>query len=212
MTKLIIQYCHESVHHSGSRATLAQLRSNYWVPRGRQVVKGVLRECVTCKKLKGKPYSSPPTAALPEFRVREAPPFSRVGVDFSGPLYVKGKKGEMEKVYIALFSCCVIRAVHLEDLSATAFRRCLRSFTARHGTPALIVSDNAKTFQATEKALNEIFNHPEVRADLGNMRVEWKFNLERAPWWGDFLSEWLQVSRIVCEKPWEMLGYLTRNY
>ena len=112
LTKLIIQYCHESVHHSGVRATLAQLRSKYWVPRGRQVVKGVLSECVTCKKLKGKPYSSPPTAALPEFRVREAPPFSRVGVDFAGPLYVKGKKGEMEKVYIALFSCCVIRAVH----------------------------------------------------------------------------------------------------
>ena len=77
-------------------------------------MKGVLSECVTCKKLKGNPYSSPPTTALPEFRVREAQPFSRVGVDFAVPLYVKGKKGEMEKVYIALFSCCVIRAVHLE--------------------------------------------------------------------------------------------------
>ena len=92
------------------------------------MVKGVLSECVTCKKLRGKPYSSPPTAALPEFRVIEVPPFCRVGVDFAGPLYVKGKKGEMKKVYIALFSCCVIRAVHLElveDLSDAAFRRCL---------------------------------------------------------------------------------------
>lgn len=38
--------------------------------------------------------------------------------------HVRGKKGEMEKVYIALFSCCVIRAVHLElveDLSAAPF-------------------------------------------------------------------------------------------
>ena len=147
--------------------------------KGRQVVKGVLSECVTCKKMKGKPYSSTPTAALPEFRVREAPPFSRVGVDFAGPFYVKSKKGEMEKG-----SCCVTRAVHLKlvvDLSAAAFRRCLRRFTARHGTPALIVFDNTKTFQASEKALNELFNHPEVRADLGNMRVEWKFNLEREP-------------------------------
>ena len=62
-------------------------------------------------------------------------------------------------------------------------------FTARHRTLVLIVSGNAKTFQVTEKALNELFNHPEVHADLGNMRVEWKFNLERAPWWGDFLSK-----------------------
>lgn len=191
LTRIVIEECHERVHHSGVRATLAELRSKYWVPRGRQVVKRILGECVTCKKLTGKPYSTPPTAALPEFRVKEAPPFSRVGVDFAGPLYVKSKTGEMEKVYIALFSCCVTRAVHLElveDLSAAAFRRCLRRFTARNGTPALIVSDNAKTFQATEKALNQLFSHPEVRADLENMRVEWKFNLERAPWWGGFFE------------------------
>ena len=72
----------------------------------------------------------PPTAALPNFRVREAPPFSRVGVDFAGPLYVKQKSGEMDKAYIALFSCCVTRAVRLElveDLSTATFRRCLLS-------------------------------------------------------------------------------------
>ena len=61
----------------------------------------------------------------------------------------------------------------------------------KNGMPALIVSDNTKTFQATEKALNEFFNHPEVRADLEYTRIEWKFNLERAPWWGDFLKGWL---------------------
>ena len=124
LTKLIIRESHEGVHHSGVRATLAQLRSKYWVPKGRQEVKRVLNECVTCRKLKGKSYSSPPTAALPEFRVREAPPFSRVS----------SKTGGMEKVYLALFSCCVTRAIHLElveDLSAAAFRRCLRRFAAR---------------------------------------------------------------------------------
>ena len=90
------------------------LRTRFWVPRGRQIVKRILGECVTCRKLTGKPDSAPPTAALPGFRVREAPPFSRVGVDFAGPLYVKQKSGEMDKAYIALFSCCVTRAVRLE--------------------------------------------------------------------------------------------------
>ena len=85
LTKLIIRDSHERLHLSGVRATLAKLHSKYWVPKGRQEVKGVLNECVTCRKLKGKSYSSPPTTALPEFRVREAPPFSRVGVDFAGP-------------------------------------------------------------------------------------------------------------------------------
>ena len=85
---------------------------------------------------------------------------------------------QMRKVYIALFSCCVTRALYLdlvEDLSATTFLRCLRKFTARMGTPTLIASDNAKTFKTTEK-------------ELENRRIEWRFNLERAPWWGGFFE------------------------
>ena len=47
--------------------------------------------------------------------------------------------------------------------------------------PALMLSDNAKTFQATERALKRLFEHPDVRNHLANMRMEWRFNLERAP-------------------------------
>ena len=97
----------------------------------------------------------------------------------------------MKKAYIALFSCCVTRAIHLElveDLSAEAFRRALRRFCARLGTPTLIVSDNAKTFQATVKALNNPFSNPEVASELDSRKIEWRFNLERAPWWGGFLE------------------------
>ena len=99
------------------------------MPRARQIVKKLVRKCVTCKKVAGKSYSAPPAASLPEFRVRESFPFSKVGVDFAGPLYVKGKIGGEEKVYIALFSCCVTRAIHLElvqqDLTSQTFRRAL---------------------------------------------------------------------------------------
>ena len=118
------------------RATLAEFRSKFWVPKGRQCAKKVLSNCKICKKLTGKPYRAPETAALPQFRVRQAPPFDKTGVDFAGPLYAKQGKG-MRKVYIALFSCCITRAVHLElvdDLSAPAFRRCLRRFMRRVGT------------------------------------------------------------------------------
>ena len=161
------------------------------MPKGRQIVKKILNQCVTCKRLIGKSYKEPATAALPEFRVTKAPPFSRVGIDFAGPLYAKDASGEIKKVYIALFSCCVTRAVHLElvdEMSAERFKCCLRKFTARRGMPKLIVSDNAKTFQATEKDLNKLFDHPEIKLYFNNMRIEWKFNLERAPWWGGFFE------------------------
>jgi hypothetical protein len=99
----------------GIRATLTELRSRFWVPKGRQTIMKVLKTCVTCKRWQGAAYSSPKTAAMPELRAREAPPFSKVGIDFAGPLYVKDPKSrDMRKVYIAIFSCCVTRAIHLQ--------------------------------------------------------------------------------------------------
>lgn len=35
--------------------------------------------------------TQPATASLTEFSVNPAPPFSRFGVDYSGPMYVKGR-------------------------------------------------------------------------------------------------------------------------
>lgn len=93
--------------HGGVRATLAEVRSKYWIPKGRQCVRKILSKCAICKRHEGQAYSAPQTAALPDFRVRQAPAFSKVGVDFAGPLYVKATAGGMRKVYIALFSCCV---------------------------------------------------------------------------------------------------------
>jgi hypothetical protein len=40
------------------------------------------------------------------------------------------------------------------SLNASTFMNCLRRFTARNGVPTRIVSDNAKQFKATERALS----------------------------------------------------------
>ena len=193
LTELIVRKCHEEVHHSGVRATLCRLRTKYWVVRGRQMVKRILGKCVTCKRLEGKSYSRPLQADLPEIRVRQAAPFSQVGIDFAGPLFVKQVQGGScsSKVYIALFSCCVTRAMHLElvcNLSAETFLGCLRRFAARRGVPNLIVSDNAKTFKAAEKALRKLYNQPRVKSELETKRIIWRFKQERAPWWGGFFE------------------------
>ena len=71
----------------------------------------------------------------------------------------------MTKVYIALFTCAKSRAVHLElvsSLDAPMFLLCLRRFTGHRGLPKLIVSDNAKTFQASEEALVSLFELEDV--------------------------------------------------
>ena len=48
-------------------------------------MKRIISKCTFCKKLEGKAFSAPPGTDLPTYRVKEATPFSTVGVDFAGP-------------------------------------------------------------------------------------------------------------------------------
>ena len=115
VTRLIVEACHRKGNHGGVKETLIELRSEYWVPKGRQLVKKTLHQCVICKKLEGLPYKAPMGAELPETRVIDVPAFMHVGVDFTGPLFTKTTRGTA-KTYICLFTCATSRAIHLELL------------------------------------------------------------------------------------------------
>lgn len=62
VTTLIIRECHEEVFHNREKDTLVQLRTKYWVIRGRQKVKSVLKKCRLCKVMEGMSYPAPPTS------------------------------------------------------------------------------------------------------------------------------------------------------
>ena len=70
------------------RDTLTTLRENYWVLRGREATKRIVKECVICRKFEGVPFKPQSTPDLPDVRVADAPPFTYTGVDFAGPLYI----------------------------------------------------------------------------------------------------------------------------
>ena len=57
-TELIIPECHKLFHQDGKRETLNCVRERFWVPRGREAVKTVVRECVMCRKFDGKPFAA----------------------------------------------------------------------------------------------------------------------------------------------------------
>ena len=190
-TELIIRDCHKRVQHNKLRSTLAEFRAKFWVPQGRQQIKKVKGKCQTCKRVEGKAYKQPPVSDLPDFRVTESLPFSSTGVDFAGPLFVKDGTGGMKKVYIALFTCCTTRAVHLElveNLTTSVFLNCLRRFFSRRGTPRLINSDNAKTLKAAAKLLAELSTNRTAMDYLETHRISWKFNLPLSPWWGGYFE------------------------
>ena len=198
ITQLIVESCHKKVKHGGIKETLTELRSKYWIPKGRQLVRYILNRCVKCRKVHSVAFKPVKQASLPEHRVKETAAFTHVGVDFAGPLFVKTSdpQKQMKKAYICLFTCSTSRALHLElvhDLSTIAFIRCLRRFIARRGTPVSITSDNAKTFKKADKELAELFKGTKLEELLTTVRIKWNFILERAPWWGGYYERMVQL-------------------
>ena len=141
VTELIVINCHVRVKHDGVKETLVELRTRYWLIRGRQVVKRIIFCSVSWKKLEGKPYQNPPAKDMPSFRLEDEIAFTNVGVNFAGPLFIKVSKNQtspMMKVYIALYTCASICAVHLElvtSLTAESFVRCFRHFNKQKRHP-----------------------------------------------------------------------------
>ena len=153
--KLIINDVHDLVKHGGIRDTLTTLRERFRILRGRESVKQVIRKCVVCRRFDGTSFNSLPSTDLPSERVSNDPPFSHVGLDFAGPLFINDrhsteKINEWNKVYVCLFTCASTRAIHLEltrGLGVQAFLLAFRRFAIRRGLPATLNSDNAKTFK-----------------------------------------------------------------
>ena len=204
VTELLIRRAHVQTKHSGMRSTVTQLRQRYWIPTIRQVVNTKLRHCTICKLASGKPYSKPETPPLQASRVREAPPFTVTGCDFTGALYVVQKEGGAEmKVYIALFTCAITRAVHLEivpDMTTQAFLNAFRRFSARRSTPTQMISDNALTFTSAADYIKSLLNDPAIREYMREHQINWSFNPKRAPWWGGFFERLIGLTKIAIQK------------
>ena len=115
--------------------------------------------CNVCKVFATKPYGTPTTSALPEFRTEVSRPFQSVGIDFAGPLKCKISKTKDEKAYVLIFTCATSRAVHLEltrTQTAEEFQRKLNAFITRKTRPERIISDNAGTFKTTATWIKRI--------------------------------------------------------
>ena len=177
--------------HGGINTTLVALRERYWILRGRQVVKAIIRSCVICRKFEGLPYCSQPSPDLPACRMSDDPPFSHTGLDFAGPVYFRDTSGTSDgaKAYMCLFTCASTRAVHLEltrGMSVDAFILAFRRFVGRRGLPVTLLSDNARFFKAFSKEIQSIFHSPEAFHYLADQHTSWKFIVAKAPWWGGF--------------------------
>ena len=191
-TRLVIRDTHDKLFHGGVSHTLANVRLRYWIPQGRAAVRQVLRSYTLCKRYDGRPFSLPPMPPLPPQRILQSDPFRFVGIDYLGPLLIReDRTSPPVKMWVALFTCLVVRAIHLEcvyDLSASTFMDCLRRFVARRGVPEYVVSDNAPNFHLAQNTLDlawfQATTDSAVQSYCASVGTDWKFIPAHAPWQG----------------------------
>ena len=219
-TKLFIDFYHRVHLHCGARQTLANLRTKYWIIKGRKLVVNCLKNCVYCRKFNCKAYGLPAPPELPLTRTECSYPFENVGIDYAGPLIVKAnitvRSKTSVKAYIALFTCAVTRAVHLElvlDLTSDSFIIAFKRFCARRGVPSYIISDNGTTFIKASKSIAKIINGSEnMNKFVGYFtafNIKWQFIVPRAPWWGGFYERMVQTVKRTIKKT---IGTAHLNY
>ena len=192
----LMKYRHEKLKHAGIPMVLSNLREQVWIISSRRAIRSVLVKCADCKRYKATRIEASP-ATLPEERIRDAAAFEVSGVDFAGPLDLKGG----EKARTCLFTCAVYRAIHLE-LATEVFMGAFRRFIARRGRPSIVFSDNGTNFTGASNLLRGI-NWNKIAEYSTVEKIEWRFNPLAAAWWGGW---WERFVKSIKELLMQVLG------
>ena len=205
----MVQHYHDSVHHQGRLFTEGAVRpAGFWITGCKRLVNSVIRDCVTCKRLRGH-FSSQKMSDLPFDRVKQASPFSYVGVDMFGPWQIVTRRTRggqaASKRWAVLFTCLTIRAVHievLEDMSSSAFTNALRRFISVRGKVVQYRSDRGTNFVgAVENIQAEVINVEDECTNefLRKTGSVWVFNSPHSSHMGGVWERMIGTTRRILE-------------
>lgn len=195
LTTMIIRHAHFRAMHGSVQLTLRIIRDEFWIIRGKTVVKGQVGKCVACFRYSGSSLSQQ-MSNLKSAQVQPNRPFSHVGVDYAGYFEVKistRRNATFQKCYICLFVCLTTKAVHLElaqNLSTEAFIAVLRRFVGRRGIPNHIYSDRGTNFIGAANELPALWfteksnESRAIQREYSRQGIVWHFNPARASHFG----------------------------
>ena len=198
--ELLVRWTHERYAHCGQNHLMSLIREKYWIVHGNSVVRRVIRKCVDCKALCGRPLTQL-MASLPVERVTpDTPVFSSTGTDCFGPFLVRRGRSDVKR-YGLIFTCLASRAVHLEVLETMetdSFINALRRFLARRGPVKLIWCDNGSNFVGAERVLREALSGLDQDAIVGTLakqQIEWRFTPPHASHFGGAWERLIRSAR-----------------
>lgn len=195
LATLIARDAHIHALHGGPQLTLNIVRQKFWIIGARNLIKKIVRKCISCFKHSSAPINQL-MGQLPTCRVNPVKPFRISGLDYAGPVNLKlypGRCKKTMKAYICLFICTVSKAIHLElvsDLSSAAFIAAFRRFTARRGHCSDLWSDCATNFIGASKELDVMFKNRksdvigQISELLANEHTTWHFIPPGSPHFG----------------------------
>ncbi|XP_051864316.1 uncharacterized protein LOC127566332 [Drosophila albomicans] len=191
-SRLLVSFTHQVSLHGGNQLVMRLVRTKFWIPKLRNLVKTVISACKTCvihrRKLQSQLMGDLPTA-----RSTFSRPFTNSVVDFAGPFDVKsyvGRGCKITKGYVCVFVCFSTKAIHLEattDLTAEKFLEAFSRFVARRGCPLHMYSDNGKTFVGASSILSKEFVESTrnlIVTTHSHQGLAWHFNPPGAPHMG----------------------------
>ncbi|CAB4009017.1 PREDICTED: uncharacterized protein LOC107357656 [Paramuricea clavata] len=216
LTTLAIRYYHETVHHQGKQITHGRIRDAViWIMGGSRRISSYINQCITCKKLRGKPQTQL-MADLPKDKLETPPPFTNVGFDVFGPWTVQTRKlrgGALNsKRWGLVFTCLNCRAIHIEVLQsvdANSFICALRRFFAIRGPPVLLRCDRGTNFVGGRSELNDALNSMDrgaINRCVTDQNCEWLFNPPHASHFGGAWERQIGTIRRVLEGMFSSLG------
>lgn len=191
-SRLLVRFVHDISLHGGNQLVLRIIRSHYWIPKVKNLIKTTINKCKVCVIYKKK-CQKQLMASLPPERLDISRPFAHTGLDFAGPFDIKSYSGRacrISKGYVCVFVCFATKAIHLEatsDLSTPAFLAAFSRFVSRRGCPLHLHSDNGTTFVGASKIIAREFiqtSHQALTANYSHQNITWHFIPPGAPHMG----------------------------
>ena len=106
------------------------------------------------------------------------------------------------KIWVCLFTCLNIRAIHLEivdNMSSESFLLYIRRFIGRRGKPSMIISDNTSQIKlgilVMDKVWDNVTKDSDVQSCIVMENIKWKSITEYAPWKGGFYERLVGITK-----------------
>lgn len=143
----IIEKTHENLLHVGLDKTLHEIKLRYFWPKMATQTRAFLQKCGTCKEIKA-PYV-PVQPELGQARTSNSP-WRMISVDYIGPL-PRSKHGYQHLLVVLDVYSKYVMLVPVRKIASSSLCTILREqWFNRHGSPEILLSDNAATFTSKE--------------------------------------------------------------